>query len=80
MLSVQGQPADELSDLLGDEHDATVFRGALLGEPDQFGSESGNSETDTQAFVGPINRRRMQLQGEARPLGDRLFARNQSAS
>jgi CHAD domain-containing protein len=69
MLSVQCQAADDLSDLLGGDHDLAVFRTTLLAEPDQFGSEA-----DTQAFVGLIDRRRIELQAEARPLGERLFA------
>jgi CHAD domain-containing protein len=69
MLSVQCQAADGLSDLLGDDHDLAVFRTTLLADPGDF-----ESETDVQALVGLIDRRRMELQAEARPLAERLFA------
>jgi CHAD domain-containing protein len=69
MLGVQREAADELSDLLGDDHDLAVLRNTLLAEPECYGSE-----TDVQAFLGLIDRRRMELQSLARPLGERLYA------
>jgi hypothetical protein len=69
MLGVHREAANELSDLLGDDHDLAILRKTLLGEPESFGSE-----TDVQAFLGLIDRRRLELQSQARPLGECLFA------
>jgi hypothetical protein len=69
MLGVHREAADELSDLLGDDHDLAVLRNTLKAEPECFGGE-----TDVQAFIGLIDRRRIELQSLARPLGERLFA------
>jgi CHAD domain-containing protein len=69
MMNVWRAATDELSDLLGDDHDLAVFRQTLLNEPDRFGSDSS-----LQALIGLIDQRRAQLQAEARLLGQRLFA------
>lgn len=69
MMAVHIDTADDLSDLLGDDHDLAVFRTTLLGDQDSFGGK-----TEVQALIGLIDRRRAQLQTEARPLGERLFA------
>jgi CHAD domain-containing protein len=69
MMAVHIDAADDLSDLLGDDHDLAVFRTTLLGEQDSFGGK-----TEIQALIGLIDRRRAELQARARPLGERLFA------
>ena len=69
MLKVQRTAADELGDLLGDDHDLAVLRQTLLTDPDRYGSEK-----DVQALLGLIDRRRAELQTQARPLGRRLLA------
>jgi hypothetical protein len=69
MMDVQRDSADELSSLLGDDHDLAVLRETLLGDPERFGTAR-----DRQAIIGLIDRRRAQLQALARPLGERLFA------
>lgn len=69
MMSVWRGATDQLSDLLGDDHDLAVFRQTLLDDPDRFGSES-----DLQVIIGLIDRRRAELQAKALPLGKRLFA------
>ncbi|MEX0818045.1 MAG: CHAD domain-containing protein [Pirellulaceae bacterium] len=69
MMSVQRGEADELSDLLGDDHDLVVLRQTLLNDPDHFAGKG-----DLQALIGLIHHRLAELQAEARPLGERLFA------
>jgi CHAD domain-containing protein len=69
LMSVWCATADQLSELLGDVHDLAVFRQTLFDDPKCFGSEA-----DRQVLIGLIDRRRAELQTEARPLGGRLFA------
>ncbi|MEZ6097799.1 MAG: CHAD domain-containing protein [Pirellulaceae bacterium] len=69
MMNLWRGATDELSDLLGDDHDLAVFRQTLLDDPDRFGSES-----DLQVLIGLIDRRRAELLAKARPLGERLLA------
>jgi len=69
MMSVQRAAADELSDLLGDDHDLAVFRHTLLDDPGRFAVK-----WDLQAIIGLIDRRRTELQAVAHPRGQRLFA------
>jgi CHAD domain-containing protein len=69
MMQVQRGAAHEVSDLLGDDHDLVVLRATLLDDPDAFGTQK-----DIQAFVGLIDRRRLELQAQARPLAERVFA------
>lgn len=69
MMKTTRGAAHELSDLLGDDHDLAVLRQTLLDAPQSFGDES-----DLQALLGLIDRRRAELQARARPLGERLYA------
>jgi CHAD domain-containing protein len=69
MMSAWRSASDRLSDLLGDEHDLAVFRQSLCDDPDRFGDDA-----DRQVLIGLIDRRRAELQAEARPLGQCLFA------
>jgi CHAD domain-containing protein len=55
--------ADRMGELLGDDHDLTVLRQPLGGEP------AGDGET----LLALIDRRRAELQGEALLLGGRFF-------
>nr|MDQ2696399.1 CHAD domain-containing protein [Pseudomonadota bacterium] len=63
-----------LSDLLGDDHDLAVFRQTLTDDPKAFGDAKV-----LQALLGLIDRRRAQLQQQARPLGLRVFAEKPAA-
>jgi CHAD domain-containing protein len=69
MMNVHSEVADQLGDLLGDDHDLAVLRQTLLDDPEHFGSER-----DLQSIIGLIDRRRTELQTQAQPLGERLFA------
>lgn len=69
MMKVWRRNTHELSDLLGDDHDLAVFRQTLLNDNDCFGSD-----TDLKVLIGLIDRRRAELQAEARTLGAWLFA------
>lgn len=69
MLHVHRRATDQLSDLLGDDHNLAVFRQTLLDNPAQFGRKS-----DLQALIGLADRRRAELQALAQPLGARIFA------
>jgi len=61
--------ADDLSDLLGDEHDLAVLRDTLLDDPAAFGDK-----TELEPLLGVIGRRRLELQQQAQLLGARVFA------
>jgi hypothetical protein len=43
MLGVQREAADELSDLLGDDHDLAVLRNTLLAEPERLWKRDGRA-------------------------------------
>lgn len=72
MMKVQRTAADQLSDLLGDDHDLAVLRRTLLDNHDRFGSQSALQAL--QVLTGLTDRRRVELQARARPLGERIFA------
>ena len=61
--------ADELSDLLGDEHDLAVLRDTLQAEPDSFGDAR-----ELELLLALIGRRRLALQQQAGVVGARVFA------
>jgi len=61
--------ASKLGDLLGDEHDLAVLGQTLVQEGEYFGADS-----TVEVLLGLIERRRLALQQQARPLGERLFA------
>jgi CHAD domain-containing protein len=63
-----------LADLLGDAHDLAVFRKTVLDQPERYGNIRSLS-----AFIGLLDRRRDELRGQARPLGQRLFAEKPAA-
>jgi hypothetical protein len=60
--------ADRMGDLLGDDHDLAVLRQMLTDEPDRFGDEG-----DREVLLALIDRRRAELEQEARLLGGRFF-------
>jgi CHAD domain-containing protein len=60
--------ADRMTELLGDDHDAAVFRQMLTDDPDRFGDAG-----DIEMLVALIDRRRVELQHEALVLGERFF-------
>ena len=65
---------DELSDLLGDDHNLAVFYKILLESPDKYGDKR-----DIQALLGLIDRRSAELRVEAKTLGARIFAEKANA-
>jgi CHAD domain-containing protein len=69
VLTTNWEQVKELSDFLGDDHDLAVFRQTLLANPKEFGSKR-----DIQAFLGLLDRRRAQLQNQAKTLGEYVFA------
>ena len=74
---VIGSMADELeevSDLLGDDHDLAVLSDRVTGRPDRFGSGA-----DVQRLVLSIEARREEMEEQAVELGRRLYAEPPSA-
>jgi len=69
VVKKQCDEADDLADVLGDDHDLAVYADHLLADPKRFGERD-----DLQALLGLIDRRRGQLQYEAEPIARRLFA------
>jgi CHAD domain-containing protein len=69
LIRREAKAGDELSDLLGDEHDLSVFRGMLLREPHLL----AGVELQAELFAC-IDRRRESLRREAIVLSRRLFA------
>lgn len=70
-LSAVSKTADELSHLLGEDHDLALVRQWLLG---QGGSEIPADEGIVQAVLGLIDRRQAELRLRAEPAGLRLYA------
>jgi CHAD domain-containing protein len=73
MMETRRDAAHALGDVLGDDHDLVVLGRTLLEDPEAFGGSR-----DLQVVTGLIDRRRAQLQAQARPLGERLFAEKPS--
>ena len=68
-IKMRCDEADELSDVLGDDHDLVVLRDTLLqGSIDVGGDETG------QALLGLITQRQIELRAKAKRLGARLYA------
>lgn len=65
---------DELSDLLGDDHDLAVFTRVIKDDPKSFGPDQ-----TVELLMGVIGSRRKQLQKAAFRLGDRLCAEKPKA-
>ena len=73
VIETRRDAAHTLGDVLGDDHDLVVLRRTLLEDPEAFGGPR-----DLEVVTSLIDRRRAQLQAEARPLGERLFAEKPS--
>jgi len=65
---------DDLSDLLGDDHNLDVLYKTLLKSPKKYGKKR-----DIQVLLGLIDRRSAELRVEARTIGTRIFAENPKA-
>ena len=66
--------AEELSDLLGDDHNLDVLHKTLLKSPDKYGKKR-----DIQVLLGLIDRRSAELRVEAKTIGGRIFAEKTKA-
>lgn len=65
---------DELSDLLGDEHDLATLRLSISD-----GSEAFGDYREIQATIGLIDQRRNELRAKSRNLGRNIYAEKPSA-
>lgn len=73
VMKTLASEAHELADLLGDDHDLSVLRGAVLAEPERHGEKA------TAELLMRIDRRRSQLQASVWQLGARLHAEKPKA-
>jgi CHAD domain-containing protein len=62
------EQVDRMGQLLGDDHDLVVLRQKLASDPDRFGGAS-----TVETLVALMDRRRTELQHEAKLLGERLL-------
>lgn len=69
VLCARRDEADRLASYLGDDHDLAVLRATIAGRPEDYGKKK-----DIQAMVGLIDQRRRELERQAQPLGQRIFA------
>jgi CHAD domain-containing protein len=60
---------ERTGELLGQDHDLTIFAATLKNEPDCF-----DNRRDNEVLLGLISQRQQALRALARPLGRRLFA------
>jgi CHAD domain-containing protein len=68
-LETRAAALEQLSELLGDDHNLAVLRELLIsecGDPDQ--------SLDRTLLLGLVDGLRIELQAQARPLGERLYA------
>jgi CHAD domain-containing protein len=65
---------DDLSDLLGDDHNLDVLHKTLLKSPKKYGKKR-----DIQVLLGLIDRRSAELRVEANTIGTRIFAEKPNA-
>ena len=65
---------DDLSDLLGDDHNLDILHKTLLKSPKKYGKKR-----DIQVLLGLIDRRSAELRVEARAIGARIFAEKPKA-
>lgn len=71
---------DRLSEYLGDDHDLAVLRDAILPCGSAGVCHQQRPEPTTmEALVALLDRRRMELQATAKPLGERIYAEKPSA-
>ena len=64
----------DLSDLLGDDHDLAVLSETIGGSPEDFSDGGGLA-----AVLGMAERRRRELQAEARAIGEKVYAEKPKA-
>jgi CHAD domain-containing protein len=69
VIKTRREQLHELSDLLGDDHDLAVLRQDLTAEPDRYGGEHA-----VATVCALLDRRRAELQEDARRLGQRCFS------
>ena len=69
MMKVHRNFADQLSDLLGDDHDLAILHQTLRQDVEQLGDTSS-----LQVLFSLIDRRHVELQTQARPVGHLLFS------
>lgn len=74
VLEAEEGEADKLAELLGEDHDLAVLKSLLHAE-----SESFNKKSDLPAFLALVERRRLELQDQARSVGARVFAESPKA-
>jgi len=68
-VSARSKDSDALGNLLGNDHDLTVFRKTLSKESDDFSNEEA-----VETLCALSKQRQEELRDEAKPLGLRLFA------
>ena len=68
-----GKALKTLAELLGDDHDLTVFRQTLSAQSETFGAER-----DIQVLLGLSEQRQTELRLQAKTLGQRIFAEKSS--
>jgi hypothetical protein len=69
MIEARQSELDRLATLLGHEHDLTVFCETLFAE-----ASRDDVVENVEALLELAQRRRIELQYQARPLGERVFA------
>ena len=73
LMQGYGQALKILAELLGDDHDLTVFRQTLLAQPETFGTDH-----DVQVLLKLSEQRQTELRIQAKTLGKRIFAEKSS--
>jgi CHAD domain-containing protein len=73
LMQGYGQALKRLAELLGDDHDLTVFRQTLLAQPETFGTDR-----DIQVLLRLSEQRQTELRLQAKTLGKRIFAEKSS--
>jgi CHAD domain-containing protein len=74
VLKEQRAAVDRLGEYLGEDHDLAVLREALAD-----GREAGKAGSPLEAFLALLDRRRIEFQSWARPLGERVYAEKPKA-
>ncbi len=72
VVGAREEALDRLSDLLGDEHDLTVFRRRVTG-----GSIEIADDSRREALLALVERRQSELRDQATRLGRRVFSRDE---
>lgn len=73
-LKTMRKQTKKLSDLLGDDHDLTVLRTFIVDDPEMFADHE-----QLGVLLALIQRRKLELQTQARFLGQRLYAEKPKA-